>query len=243
MSGSGPEAAAERNHAGTRTALIVGASRTLGLGLATEYARRGWDIIGTVRDDRRTGLHDLAEASDGRVTVASLDMTRPEQIAALREDLAERTLDLLFVNAAITRGNIPIGEVPTDMFTEVMVTNALSPMRVVEAFRSLVAPTGTIGVMSSRQGSIGLNTNGGQDVYRASKSALNQLMRSYAARYTDTAHTVLLICPGRVRTELGGPDAPLTIDQSIPGVVDTIDRHGGEPGLKFLNYQDQAVPW
>ncbi|GAA3368357.1 SDR family oxidoreductase [Streptomyces antimycoticus] len=226
-----------------KTALIVGASRTLGLALATEYAHRGWDVIGTVRGDRRTGLHDLAEASGGRVTVESLDMTAPEQIAALRERLAERTLDLLFVNAGITRGNIPIGDVPTEMFVEVMVTNALGPMRVVESLRSLVAPTGTIGVMSSRQGSVGFNTRGGQDVYRASKSALNQLMRSYAARYADAAHTLLLMCPGHVRTELGGPDAPLTIDQSIPGVVDTIDRHSGEPGLQYLNYQGQTVPW
>ncbi|MER8158938.1 SDR family NAD(P)-dependent oxidoreductase [Streptomyces sp. NPDC094472] len=227
----------------SKTALIVGASRTLGLALATEYAHRGWNVIGTVRGDRRTGLHDLAEASGGRVTVESLDMTAPEQIAALRERLAERTLDLLFVNAGITRGNIPIADVPTEMFVEVMVTNALSPMRVVESFRSLVAPTGTIGVMSSRQGSVGFNTRGGQDVYRASKSALNQLMRSYAARYADAAHTLLLMCPGHVRTELGGPDAPLTIDQSIPGVVDTIDRHSGEPGLRYLNYQGQTVPW
>ncbi|MFE0186899.1 SDR family oxidoreductase [Streptomyces sp. NPDC058989] len=226
-----------------RTALIVGASRSLGLGLATEYARRGWEVIGTVRGDRRTGLHDLAEASDGRVTVESLDMTEPEEIAALRERLAKRTLDLLFVNAGITRGDIPVGEVPTEMFAEVMVTNALSPMRLVESFRSLVAPTGTIGVMSSRQGSLGLNTKGGHDVYRASKSALNQLMRSYAARYADATHTLLLLCPGHVRTELGGPAAPLTIDQSVPGVVDTINRHGGEPGLQFLNYQDQPVPW
>ncbi|UJB39687.1 SDR family NAD(P)-dependent oxidoreductase [Streptomyces sp. A1-5] len=225
------------------TALIVGASRTLGLGLATEYARRGWDVIGTVRGDQRTGLHDLADASDGRVTVETLDMTEPEQIAALRERLAERTLDLLFVNAGIARGDIPVGEVPTEMFVEVMVTNALSPMRVVESFRSLVAPTGTIGVMSSRQGSLSLNTKGGQDVYRASKSALNQLMRSYAVRYADAAHTLLLMCPGHVRTELGGPQAPLTIDQSIPGVADTIERHSGEPGLKFLNQQGQPVPW
>ncbi|EPD89335.1 hypothetical protein HMPREF1486_06277 [Streptomyces sp. HPH0547] len=228
----------------TGTALIVGASRALGLGLATEYARRGWDVIGTVRGDRHTGLHDLAASSGGRVVVESLDMTKPDQIAALRERLAQRMpIDLLFVNAAITRGNNPIGDVPAEMFTEVMVTNALSPMRVIESLRSLVAPTGTIGVMSSRQGSVGLNTNGGQDVYRASKSALNQLMRCYAARYPDAAHTLLLICPGHVRTELGGPAAPLTIDESVPGVVDTINRHSGEPGLRFLNHQDEPVPW
>ncbi|WP_405944374.1 SDR family NAD(P)-dependent oxidoreductase [Streptomyces sp. NBC_01020] len=226
-----------------KTALIVGASRALGLALAAEYTRRGWDVIGTVRGESRTGLHELAEKSGGSVTVESLDMTRPEQITALRGRLAGRTLDLLFVNAGITRGNIPVGDVPEEMFVEVMVTNALSPMRVVESLRSLVAPTGTIGVMSSRQGSIGLNTKGGQDVYRASKSALNQLMRSYAARYAEAAHTLLLICPGHVRTDLGGPDAPLSIDQSIPGVVDTIDRHSGEPGLQYLNHQNQPVPW
>lgn len=118
-----------------KTALIVGASRTLGLALAAEYLRRGWDVIGTVRGSRHTGLHNLAEASGGRLTIESLEMTEPEQISALRDRLAQRTLDLLFVNAAITRGDIPIGEVPTDMFTEVMITNALSPMRVVESLR------------------------------------------------------------------------------------------------------------
>ncbi|GAA0463007.1 SDR family NAD(P)-dependent oxidoreductase [Streptomyces olivaceiscleroticus] len=227
----------------TKTALIVGASRTLGLGLATEYAHRGWDVIGTVRGDGRTGLHDLAEASEGRVTVESLDMTQPAEIAALRDRLAGRTLDMLFVNAGITRGDVPIGDVPTEMFVEVMVTNALSPMRVIESLRSLVAPAGTIGVMSSRQGSLGFNTRGGQDVYRAGKSALNQLMRCYAVRYADAAHTLLLMCPGHVRTELGGPDAPLTVEQSVPGVADTIDRHSGEPGLRYLDHTGETVPW
>ncbi|WP_329180716.1 SDR family oxidoreductase [Streptomyces decoyicus] len=226
-----------------KTALIVGASRTLGLALAAEYLRRGWDVIGTVRGSRHTGLHDLAEASGGRLTIESLEMTEPEHISALRDRLAQRTLDLLFVNAAITRGDIPIGEVPTDMFTEVMITNALSPMRVVESLRPLVASTGTIGVMSSDQGSIALNTEGGQDLYRASKSALNQLMRSHAARHAEDTRTLLLMDPGWVRTELGGPDADLSVEESIPGVAETIESHRGKSGLHFLDYQGQAVPW
>ncbi|MGX1976371.1 SDR family NAD(P)-dependent oxidoreductase [Streptomyces kronopolitis] len=226
-----------------KTALIVGASRTLGLALAAEYLRRGWDVIGTVRGSRRTGLHDLAETSDGRLTVESLEMTEPEQISALRDRLGRRTLDLLFVNAAITRGDLPIGEVPTAMYTEVMVVNALSPMRVVESLGPLVAPNGTIGVMSSSQGSIALNTRGGQDLYRASKSALNQLMRCHAARTAEDTRTLLLMDPGWVRTELGGPDAELSVEESIPGVAATIERHRGKPGLHFLDYQGQVVPW
>ncbi|GAA0955544.1 SDR family oxidoreductase [Kribbella koreensis] len=227
----------------SRTALIIGASRTLGLALAAEYLRLGWDVIGTVRGAERTKLHELADSSDGRLVVESLDITSPEQTAALRDRLADRELDLLFVNAGVTRGNLPIADVPMEMFTEVLVTNALSPLRVIESLRSLVAPTGTIGVMSSRQGSITSNTNGGQDAYRASKSALNQLMRCYAARYADAAHTLLLMNPGWVKTDLGGPGALLTIEESIPGVAATINAQSGKPGLQFLDYQGETVPW
>jgi NAD(P)-dependent dehydrogenase (short-subunit alcohol dehydrogenase family) len=124
-----------------------------------------------------------------------------------------------------------------------MVTNALSPLRVVEALQDLVPPTGTIGVMSSRQGSVSMNTRGGHEVYRASKSALNQLFRSYAARHADDPRTLLLINPGHVRTELGGDDASLAIDDSVPGVVDTIVAHAGDGGLQFLDYQGHVVPW
>ncbi|GAA2791473.1 SDR family oxidoreductase [Kitasatospora sp. CM 4170] len=226
-----------------KTALVIGASRTLGLGLAAELLRRGWDVIGTVRGGTRTGLHDLADTSGGRLTVEHLEMTDPEQTAALRDRLAGRTLDLLFVNAAVTRGDLPIGEVPTDMFTEVMVTNALSPMRVVDVLGPLVAPAGTIGVMSSDQGSITLNTDGGQDLYRASKSALNQLMRCHAARHAADTRTLLLMDPGWVRTELGGPEAELSVEESVPGVAETIERHRGKPGLHFVDHRGNVVPW
>lgn len=229
--------------AGQPTALVVGASRALGLALAAELLTRGWHVIATVRGTDRTGLHDLADQSGGRLEIEHVDMTVQDQLAALRQRLAGRSLDLLFVNGAITRGDVPAAQVPTETFTEVMVTNALSPMRVIDTLQDLVPPTGTIGVMSSRQGSISLNTSGGQDVYRASKSALNQLMRSHAARQADDPRTLLLISPGHVQTELGEPTAPLTIEQSIPGVVNTITAHHGEGGLHFLSYTGDVVPW
>ncbi|MFE2142470.1 SDR family NAD(P)-dependent oxidoreductase [Streptomyces sp. NPDC059456] len=228
-----------------KTALIIGASRTLGLGIAAEYLSRGWHVIGTVRGSRRTGLHDLAEGSDGRLTVETLEMTDPGQLAALCDRLAGRTVDLLFVNAAITRGDLPIGEVPTAMFTEVMVTNALSPMRVVETLGPLVTPDGTIGIMSSDQGSVSLNTEGGQDLYRASKAALNQLMRCYAVRRAGAGdvRTLLLMDPGWVRTELGGPEAELGVEESVPGVVETMESRRGKGGLEFLDHRGEAVAW
>src|SRR5215469_15309904 len=119
----------------SKTALIVGASRGLGYALAEEYFKRGWRVIGTVRGERRTPLHDLQARSGGQVEIEQLDINRPDEIAALRERLDGRTLDLLFVNSGVN-GEHPealIAEVSTEEFTQVMVTNALSPMRVVEA--------------------------------------------------------------------------------------------------------------
>jgi NAD(P)-dependent dehydrogenase (short-subunit alcohol dehydrogenase family) len=220
-----------------KQALVVGASRGLGLVLAGELLRRGWHVIATARRDS-PGLRAL----DG-VEIESLEMTSAEQLGAVRERLAGRRFDLLFVNAAIDRGNTPIGEVPTDVFTEVMLTNALSPLRTVEALGELVEPGGTVAVMSSEQGSVSLNTEDGYELYKASKAALNQLMRSYATRTAEDGRTKLLIDPGHNRTRLGGPDAPLDPEESIPAVVDVLEAEAGTPGLRFLDRHGKPVPW
>jgi NAD(P)-dependent dehydrogenase (short-subunit alcohol dehydrogenase family) len=227
-----------------QTALIIGASRGLGYALAAEYLARGWQVTATVRGAGWTGLHDLARSSAGRLAVETVDITVPEQVAALHDRLAQATFDLLFVNAGVTNGpEETVADVSTDTFIRLMVTNALSPMRVIETLQDLVAPHGTIAVMSSGQGSIANNDRGGFEVYRASKSALNQLMRSFAARHAGDPRTLLLMAPGWVQTDLGGPGAPLTIGQSIPGVVDTIEAQAAQGGLQYLDYQGRTVRW
>jgi len=225
-----------------RHALVIGASRGLGLVLANELAERGWRVIATTRQNGGE-LQAGADASEGRLKIESLEMTSAEELTALRERLDGRRLDLLFVNAAIDRGNLPISEVPTEMFTEVMITNALSPLRTLEALRGLVAPGGTVAVMSSDQGSISRNDEGGYELYKASKAALNQLMRSYATRHGDDGQTKLLIDPGHNQTQLGGPDAPLSPKESIPAVVDVLEAQAGAPGLQFLDRHGDVVPW
>jgi len=227
----------------TQTALIVGASRTLGLGIASSYLDHGWNVIGTVRGNRHTPLHDLAERAGGNLEIEVMDITAPDEVEAVRQRLEHRPLDTVFVNAAIADEDLPLADVPTDVFVDVMVTNALSPMRVVEAFAPLVREGGTIGVMSSTQGSISMNTNGGHEVYRASKSALNQLMRSYAARRVGDDVSLFLMDPGWVKTDLGGEGATLTVQESAPGVVDTMIQHAGRPGLHFLDLRGGTVPW
>ncbi|MBD3006425.1 SDR family NAD(P)-dependent oxidoreductase [Streptomyces sp. 5-10] len=228
----------------TRTALIIGASRGLGCAMATELADRGWSVIGTVRGSAPTPLHDLADRHGERIRIEHLDITQPEELAPLHERLAGQQLDILFVNAGTTNNEqTPIGAVPTQDFVDVMVTNALSPLRVIEALDDLVTPTGLIGVMSSGQGSITNNTNGLREVYRGSKAALNMFMRSYATRQTDTDRSLLLMAPGWIRTALGGDDAPYTVEESTPLLVDLLLSHLGSKGLAFLDRNGQIVPW
>ncbi|MGW9046103.1 SDR family NAD(P)-dependent oxidoreductase [Streptomyces lydicus] len=226
------------------TVLLIGASRGLGLAIAAEYLDRGSHVVATVRGPGRTGLHDLQQTAGGRLEIEHVDMNAPEQIRALRERLGARRFDLLFVNAGVTnRPEETAADVTTDEFTRLMITNALSPVRVIETLAELVDPHGTVAVMSSGQGSIANNERGGFEIYRASKSALNQLMRSYAARHRDDPRALLLMAPGWVKTALGGPNARLTIDESIPNLVTTVDAQRGRMGLQYLDYLGRTVAW
>ena len=227
------------------TVLLVGASRGLGHAMAAEFVQKGWNLVGKERGETRTGLHDLADEHPGHVAVETLDITEPGQIAALRSLLSGRRFDILFVNSGTANRDQgeTIAEVSTEEFVRVMVTNALGVMRAVEGLQDLVRPDGTIGVMSSGQGSVGNNTNGGHEVYRGSKAALNQYMRSYAARHAGGERAMVLMAPGWVRTELGGPEAPLGIGDSIPKVVDVVIAQQGKPGLRYLDREGRPVPW
>jgi NAD(P)-dependent dehydrogenase (short-subunit alcohol dehydrogenase family) len=227
------------------TILILGASRGLGYAIAAELLKRGWNVVGTVRGGARTKLHELAEIHQGRVEIETLDINERDQIAALRHRLSARVLDILFVNAGTTTQDehVRIGDVSTEEFVRVMVTNALSPMRAIEALEDLVPANGLIGAMSSGQGSVANNETGMREVYRSSKAALNMFMRSFAARQGETPRAMVLMAPGWIRTDLGGAGAPLSIEESVPGVVDVLVAKRGRPGLEYLDRFGRTVRW
>ena len=228
-----------------RTIIIVGASRGLGHAMAARYLDLGWRVVGTVRAGARaTPLHALAAEAAGRLAIETVDICEPAEVATLRERLAGRRLDTLFVNAGVT--NDPretIGEVTTEEFVRVMVTNALSPLRVIERLQDLVPATGLIGVMSSGQGSVADNVTGMRELYRGSKAALNMFLRSFAARHAGDPRALVAMAPGWVRTDMGGGDAPLDVETSARGLVDTILAHRGEPGSAFYDYSGAVLPW
>ncbi len=213
--------------------------------MAEEFAKRGWRVVGTVRQTGRTGLSDLAERYPDRVTVERLDITDAGQIGALGSRLVGSVFDVLFVNAGVANASPheTIAETTDAEFVRVMLTNALGPMRAVEGLETLVRGDGLIGVMSSGQGSIANNLRGGHEVYRGSKAALNQYMRGYAARRADGARALVLMAPGWIRTDLGGPQATFGIEETIPQLVDTLIAEQGTAGLRFIDRFGETVPW
>ena len=228
-----------------KTALIVGSSKGIGLAIVRELLERGWHVIGTIRVEGKTQLHTLAERFPKELEIEAIDITKVEEISGLKSRLLGRSLDLLFVNAGV--GNVggmreTIGEVSTDEYVRVMVTNSLSVMRVAEQLTDLVPSGGTVGIMSSGQGSVADNENGGNDVYRASKAALNMLMRSFAVR-RGKDHALLLLAPGWIKTDLGGQNAKFSIEEVIHDIVDTITCQEGKNGLQYLDRFGKTVRW
>lgn len=226
----------------TRTALVVGASRGLGLGLARELLAQGWQVIATERSDS-AALHELADKSGGDLAIESLDINDPDQIVALDERLRARPLDLLFVNAGVSdEPGQTIGQISDDEFDWIFKTNVLGPMRVVERLAPRVPDGGVIAAMSSGLGIVGAEQSGGFDAYGASKAALNKLLRIFSKR-AGGGRSVLAVHPGWVATDMGGAGAPLDVETSVRGIVKVLDGRFGKTGDLFVDYSGQVLPW
>ena len=220
-------------------ALLVGASRGLGLGLAREFRARDWQVTATARSRDRAG--ELS-ALEGKVELETVDIDHAGQVAALKGRLGTRRFDLVFLIAGVAHDpKLPMHNIPPAEASRVMETNALSPIRAAETLAPLVRPGGVLAFMTSILGSVSGNTTGGWEVYRASKAALNTMARSFALRHEELA--VLLLHPGWVRTDMGGSQAPLDVETSVRGLADVIERTVDHPGHAYLDWEGRAIAW
>jgi NAD(P)-dependent dehydrogenase (short-subunit alcohol dehydrogenase family) len=225
-----------------RTALIVGASRGLGLGLAREHLDRGWRVTATVRDDAgATALADLP--GQDRLTVLRADVAEDADIAALARAVAG-PLDLLFVNAGVM-GPADMTAAAPDEIARVMQVNAFGPARLAWALIDRVREgTGVVAFMSTGMGSIAENSSGGYDVYRASKAAQNMLARSlWVGPGQARGLAILSVNPGWVRTDMGGEGASIDVPTSVRGIADQVAAHSGRPGHRFIAWNGRELPW
>ena len=222
-----------------KTALIIGASRGLGLGLVQRLREDGWDVVATVRDPAKAT--DLA-ALPG-VQVQTLEMNSGTQLDALEQRLQGQTFDLLFVNAGVMG--------PQDQNAErakladvgdLFMTNAVSPIRVAQRFVPQLRKDGVLAFMSSILGSVAIPDGSELCLYKASKAALNSMINSFVT-LEQPQQTVLAMHPGWVKTDMGGENAEIDVLTSTRGMVEQIKANAGKGGLHFINYKGESLVW
>ena len=229
-----------------KTALVVGASRGIGLGLVKELADRGWSVIGTRRSaSSDKGLESFAGSSGGKVRMESVDVEDPASIDALAGRLKGQALDLVFVNAGISGSHTPAAGMSRDEVAQVFMTNSVGPVHVAESLKDQVKDGGVIAVMTSGLGSVAsdFHFGSGANLYSASKAALNKMTRAFAAALGERKITVLNMSPGWVRTDMGGPDAWIGVEESAKGVIDVVEAKAGTGEHGFYGHDGKQIPW
>lgn len=223
-----------------KTALIVGASRGIGLGLAKEFAARGYRVLATERT-RSEDLHAAANDSGGAIEILTMDVTDPGSYAEL--PVSDGSLSVAIVNAGITGARHQSAAMAkADEVAHVMMTNAFGPARLAETILPKMAKGGTLGLMSSLMGSIEDST-GGYDLYRTSKAAQNMLAKGMAEQKAgEYGVKILSLHPGWVQTDMGGPGAKLTVEESVAGLADVVEKPGNA-NYRYVDYSGKDLPF
>ena len=220
------------------TALIIGASRGIGRELVRQYLADGWRVIATARNTEDCKALDAMQAQ-----ACQLDVTSADSIAALGWNLDGELLDVAFLNAGVY-GPRHNGFPTEDEFDAVMHTNVLAALRILPVVAPMVAAAnGKLAVMSSRMASLGARNSAAGSVYRASKAALNSVLLDTSITFGPKGATCLAFHPGWVRTEMGGQDADLPVEQSVSGLRATLARTTHVANGSFLNYDGTPIPW
>lgn len=224
--------------------IVTGANRGIGLEFVKQLAGRGDDVIATARDPQlATDLHDVAEASDGKVRVAQLDIIDEESVRSFIDKIDGTTVDVLINNA----GRLSHGSGPGDFDFEAMrndfETNVIGTLRVTQAVLPLLGGAKKIVNLSSKMGSISDNGSGGSYPYRMSKAALNMATKSLANDLKSREIVVITMHPGWVQTRMGGSNALIETETSVEGLLDVIDDADLEDSGKFWEWKGVEIPW
>jgi NAD(P)-dependent dehydrogenase (short-subunit alcohol dehydrogenase family) len=225
----------------SKTALIIGASRGLGLGLVKRLTEQNWTVIATVRDQHKAT--DLKAIPD--VRIETLDMDDIASLDALKYTLEGQVFDALVINAGIM-GPRPqsVEHVTTAELTQIFLTNAIAPIRLAERLVSQIRPnSGVLAFMSSRFGSVTCPDGADAALYKASKAALNSLTNTFVTQLPEPRPTVLSLHPGWVKTEMGGENAAIDVETSTRGLVEQLDAYAGKGGHYFVDYTGETIPW
>lgn len=228
-----------------KTALITGANRGIGQGLAKAYLEAGWTVVGAAREpDRSDVFASWCEKSGERFVPVALDVADPASISAMAARLESRKLGLVINNAGISVEEA-FGEWTVDHLEHHFLVNATGPALVAQAVVPLMNEGSKLINITSGMASLELNINpqNGLDAYAMSKAALNMMTCRLADKLKSRGITVAAVSPGWVQTEMGGAEAPVTVDQAVQLLTATIDSLGPEHSGGFYAEDGGTMPW
>ena len=228
------------------TILITGCNRGLGLELTRQFAADGWRVFATCRDETSADELKALEQQYELLKVLRLDVTDYGQMAALAEQLRGQPIDILLSNAGYygPKGTL-FGRVNRNEWRQVLEANTIAPYMLAETFCENVTASGRklIAVMSSKVGSIADNTSGGGYIYRTSKTAVNQVVKSLSVDLAQRGISVIALHPGWVQTEMGGPNALISPEESVAGLKKVLLHINLKRSGHFINYDGKEIPW
>jgi len=230
----------------TPVVLVTGANRGLGLEFSRQYAAEGWQVFAACRSPDKAGeLKKLETDSGGRVRVLPMDVMDTTSVKAAAGVIGKEPIDLLLNNAGVMGPRERLGDLDYAAWARVLDANTLGPARVVEAFVANVAKSGQkkIVTITSGMGSLADNTSGGSYAYRSSKAAVNMVVRSLALDLAPRGITCIVMNPGWVRTDMGGPRGTISPAESIKAMRSVIADLRPDDSGKFLNYTGKPYPW
>jgi len=225
--------------------LISGANRGIGRELALRIAARGDYVTATVRsEEARARLAQDASKFEDRFRILVVDMRDEMAIRTAAQEMRE-PIDVLVANAGVIGPKRQSAlDMDFDGMLDTLSVNALGPLRLAQAFLPLLRKTTNprIVFVSSYYGSIS-NAGADQIAYRASKAALNMIMRALANELKPQGVTVVSLHPGWLRTDMGGPSAPLAVEEGVSGMIATINALSLKEAGRFIDFRHQELAW
>ena len=229
-----------------KNVLVTGANRGLGLGFVKNYLGKNVNVVSTTRDIKSSKeLLALKERFPNNLEIFELDLLKEGAGYALANFLGDRPIDILINNAGVGSTNQHLQAVSPKPWLEVLKVNLIAPFMVTQSIIDNVKKGSDkkIYFLSSQLGSIADNTSGGMYIYRSSKTGLNQVVKSLSVDLKPQGITVVSLHPGWVKTDMGGPNAPVSIDESIEGMMQVIYSTDIRDTGRFLNYDGKELPW
>jgi len=227
--------------------LVTGANRGLGLGLVKKFLKNNEKVICTTRNiSKSKELILCKEKYNDNLEICELDLLDKDSPNILSNFLGNETIDLFINNAGVIGHSAQhFKSVSLNHWLEVLKVNLIAPLLITQSIIKNIEKSTErkIYFISSKVGSIEDNKSGGMYIYRSSKTALNQVVKSLSIDLKPLGISVISLHPGWVRTEMGGPNALISVEESVNGMVDVISNTSIINSGQFINYDGTRLPW